>query len=161
MSTVEGRQEITNLVNDDWYYLGGELNESNITPWNHWVRYCETKLPPRNPKKPPRKIRKEKCICGQPIEYNCWIAKKVENDKLQVKVVGSHCIDKFVTVRRRCEDCDISHKNNKYNLCKPCLKKRQRKPIQNCLSCYTRINFNSGENYKYCYSCHTGSDSCN
>jgi len=153
MSTIEGRIEINDLVNDDWYYLGGEYNESNLTPWNQWVRYCETKLPPLNPAKAPRKKRKDKCICDQSIEYNCWIAKKLDNGSLQVKVVGSHCIDKFVIDRRRCQDCDTPHKNIKFDLCKKCENKRKSKPTH-CQTCYTRINFNSTDHYKQCYSCY-------
>lgn len=153
-STEEGRAEVNKLVSQNWRYLGGEYNASNQAPFNQWTRYCEARL--LNPQTFTPAKHKDKCICGQDITFNCWIGKETADGKIKVKVVGSHCIDKFVLNRQVCAECDEPHNSNKYDLCKSCLKKKkQREKYRrtNCLNCNKRINLKPEQNFTYCYSC--------
>tara|TARA_R110000744_G_scaffold40244_1_gene91263 strand:+ start:432 stop:905 length:474 start_codon:yes stop_codon:yes gene_type:complete len=155
MTTTEGLAKVNELVKKEYLYLGGERNPSNPAPFNQWTRWCETRLIPKNPNILPAK-HKDKCLCGHDIEFNCWVYKIKPNGDISIKVVGSHCIDKFVQHRQVCQDCNEPHRNKKLDLCTPCKKQRERNKNRptHCQTCYTRINLSEGQRFKQCYSCY-------
>lgn len=63
-----------------------------------------------------------KCVCGHDIINNCYVKHKTTNE---ISVVGSCCINKFMTKdqkSRKCVFCNSNHKNNKNSICNDCRK---------------------------------------
>ena len=147
MSTREGLERIEKYINDGYFYLGGEPNQSNMTPYNQWTRRCRSMHPPRDPRNHPAK-HKNKCECDQEIYFNCWVGKKLPDGKIKVKVVGSECIDKFTLERQVCNSCGKPHRNLKRNFCDECKN-------NHCIDCNKET-----KGYTRCFSCnkkHRGS----
>ena len=127
-------KEITNEISDnkEFIYYGGfpteiVTNESRNDVLNSG---CELQLDKKNRhynywlmvKKNDEELPKKTlhCLCFQCITNPC-IIKNIHTNKLYV--VGSECINKFVPEEnrgRRCERCNIKHRNSKNNFCKDC-----------------------------------------
>jgi len=87
-----------------WKYVGGDTGSH--------LNYYKLVFPNNN-RLPPHY---DNCVCGHPIEYNCYIA-----NKTNLIVLGRCCIKQFVeNSGRTCEECGSSHRNSKVNLCNDC-----------------------------------------
>ena len=128
-------------------YCGGDYDSHK----NYFNLLCKT----HNYTKPDKKAI---CVCEQSIKNNCYITK----DDINLIVMGSCCIRRFLLndlKGRTCDKCNKPHKNRVVNLCNDCRKpsisiKQPIKPsikpsIKNCLDCKVKID----PRYVRCYNC--------
>ena len=94
--------------------------------------------------------RKDKCICGQPIQNNYFIAFKYFNpNEDYILYIGKDCAKKFVCLnKKRCEICDTPHRNRSVNRCNDCRGKKF------CIVCNDSID--SDSKYDICNDCSEG-----
>lgn len=139
---------------DDWFYAGGGPecagNESMERHYNYWCMLGS-----------PYVEHKEKCVCGKPITYNCYITDKED----RFIVVGSCCIKDFMENNTRtCEICDRPHRNRKDNycnicrdLCKGCFINEHEKYSNFCRSCVWKkcryCGYEKNNKWWSCYKC--------
>jgi len=110
----------------DWIYCGG----NNLQHYNYFkLCYPEATLPPYS----------EDCICRTKIMNNCYIRENINSPIESVLIVGSCCVEKFLPngFTRYCQDCGLSHKRRKYNICFDCEAKRE----MQALSPYVYFDF--------------------
>lgn len=129
--TQKGMIKISNLLNNEWIYAGGD-SDSHL---NYWYIFARSKNwdPSDKPK------FKSKCVCGQELEKNCWIYNLEQN---RIKVIGSECINKFLDKRRTCSICGDEHLNRVVNRCNDCR-------YGLCDYCDKEID----DKYHICYNC--------
>ena len=139
MSTEEGRKKVEALKNQGYIYIGGEHSDSSPQHYHCWEIFCHAEG---------RSIwnipsHKDHCVCGEKIQYNCWI---LDREKNRVRVIGAKCIKKFTDGKlRTCSECGSEHKNTKNNYCNDCRRNR-------CSECCKKIN----GGHKKCCSCKFG-----
>ena len=88
-----------------WRYCGGE--------GGHRERYFELSSPTLK-----RPTHKTKCVCGHPIQDNCYITNGVV-----VLVLGNVCVKRFLPAEksgRTCSVCGSRHGNRNVNKCNVC-----------------------------------------
>jgi hypothetical protein len=90
----------------NWEWVGG--NEPG-SAYNRWVQLMG--------KKNWTKWR-SRCICGHKIYWQCYIQNK--NDKNDIRVVGTECVNKFISKAKLCFGCEGEHKNRVTTLCNSC-----------------------------------------
>lgn len=92
-------------------YYGGDFG-SHLNYFNNIIKITNERKPdPSN-----------KCACGHDIVNNAYVKHKNTNE---ISVVGSCCINKFMTKdqkSRKCVFCNKNHKNNKNSICNECRK---------------------------------------
>jgi ribosomal protein L37E len=62
--------------------------------------------------------QQDKCKCGHKIYWQCYIQNK--NDKNDIRVVGTECVNKFISKAKLCFGCEGEHKNRVTTLCNRC-----------------------------------------
>ena len=134
MSTNEGLKRLATKYNKEqgWRYAGGArkrvwLEYDNIytIQSTHHSRYYETFIRPELVRQGiidrgyiPK--HKDKCICDHKINENCFIYRKVNDRKYEIRVIGNCCIKRHELGGRHCHMCDEVHRNRSVNLCNSC-----------------------------------------
>lgn len=94
---------------DKFVYYGGSFG-SHLKYFTNIIQITNESPP----------IKQNECACGHFIKNNCYIK---HNLTKQLHVVGSCCINKFMTKEqksRKCVFCGGDHKNNKNSICNNC-----------------------------------------
>ena len=132
MTTKEGLILLATKYNKEngWRYGGGARRgryDHDIpyigTPTRH-SRYYENFILPELVKKGigrgyvPK--HKHNCVCGHAIKENCFIYRKVNDKKYDIRVLGNCCIKRYGLDGRHCQMCDEVHRNWSVNLCNQC-----------------------------------------
>ena len=126
---IEGLQN-HNLTYDevkDWSYCGGNKGRH----LKYFKMCCKNfDLP----------VSMNTCVCGHPIEENCFIQ---DRKKKYLLTLGTCCIKRFIPKSSRtCEICRNPHRNRKVNRCNDCR-------IGLCDGCDKKIS----KQYSKCYNC--------
>lgn len=145
---------LCDIENGNWRYCGGRTG-SHL----NYFRLCcpEDDLPPHA----------IECVCGHPIEENCYITNGEE-----ILILGNSCIKKFIPKSSRtCEECGCPHQNRKDNKCNDCRPKKKKgsktcercgslhrnRIVNRCNNCRKGIcdkcDKKCSEQYDTCYNC--------
>ena len=119
MSTADGRIFLNELKLAGCIYCGGEdstngghISKEQERHFRYYKLKEKTSLLPKIPE------RKESCVCGHSIWWQCYIMKPKSKPTDEMIIVGNCCIKLFTGGKlRTCSICGVEHKNRKYDLC--------------------------------------------